>query len=211
MGDMYQNVNIYDNTILVFGKSFPSPISDNALLFYKFYLIDSMVIDGHKCYQLQFKPKRKQELTFTGNLWAADTSFAVKQIEMSIADDANINFINSTAVVQTYQQVEDSVWMMQRERLVIDFNPFPVDRNKKKTVMDIIVIDIYILIHIAHKLRYTCVFNTCHFTCFDGFVSCFRISAIIKIRKSFGHKHRQIRFFLNITAVYIIKNKREGF
>ncbi len=135
MGDMYQNVNIYENTILVFGKNFISPISDNALLFYKFYLIDSVVIDGHKCYQLQFKPKRKQELAFVGNLWAADTSFAIKQIEMSIADDANINFINSTAVVQTYTQV-DSVWMMQKERLVIDFNPFPIDQ-KKKSMMGI--------------------------------------------------------------------------
>jgi hypothetical protein len=129
MGDMYQNVNIYDNTIIVFGKNFISPISDNALLYYKFYLIDSMVIDGHKCYQLQFKPKRKQELTFTGNLWAADTAFAIKQIEMSIAEDANINFINSTAVVQTYTQV-DSAWMMKKERLVIDFNPFPIEQKK---------------------------------------------------------------------------------
>lgn len=130
MGDMYQNVNIYDNNILVFGKNFISPISDNALLFYKFYLIDSIVIDGHKCYQLQFKPRRKQELTFTGNLWAADTSFAIKQIEMSIADDANINFINATNVVQTYIQV-DSLWMMEKERLVIDFNPFPIEQKNK--------------------------------------------------------------------------------
>lgn len=137
MGDMYQNVNIYDNTILVFGKNFISPISDNALFYYKFYLIDSTVIDGHKCYQLQFKPKRKQELTFTGNLWAADTTFGIKQIEMSIADDANINFINSTAVVQTYTYV-DSVWMMEKERLVIDFNPYPLDvKNKKKVLMGI--------------------------------------------------------------------------
>lgn len=135
MGDMYQNVNIYENTILVFGKNFISPISDNALFFYKFYLIDSMDIDGHKCYQLMFKPKRKQELTFTGNLWAAEGSYGIKQIEMSIADDANINFISSTAVVQTYTLV-DSVWMMKKERLVIDFNPFPIDQ-KKKTVMGI--------------------------------------------------------------------------
>ncbi len=135
MGDMYQNVNIYDNTILVFGKNFISPISDNALLFYKFYLIDSTVLDGHKCYQLQFKPKFKQDLAFTGNMWATDTSFAIKQLEMSMSPDANINFINSTAVVQTYQLV-DSAWMMEKERLVIDFNPFPV-QQKKKTMMGI--------------------------------------------------------------------------
>lgn len=131
MGDMYQKINIYDNTIIVFGKNFISPISDNALFYYKFYLIDSMMIDGYLCYQLQFKPKRKQELAFVGNLWATDSSYAIKQIEMSIAGDANINFINSTAVVQTYTEV-DSAWMMEKERLVIDFNPYPIDQKKKK-------------------------------------------------------------------------------
>jgi len=133
MGDMYQNVNIYENTILVFGKNFISPISDNALLFYKFYLIDSTVLDGHKCYQLQFKPKFKQDLTFTGNLWTADTSFAIKQIEMSMSPEANINFINSTAVIQTYKDV-DGAWMMEKERLVIDFSPYPVKQKKKQMV-----------------------------------------------------------------------------
>lgn len=133
MGDMYQKVNIYDNSILVFGKNFTSPISDNGLFFYKYYLIDSVIIDGYRCYQIQFKPKYKQELAFVGNLWVADTSFAIKQIELSIADDANINFINSTAVVQTYNQF-DSTWMMERERIVIDFNPFPVEKKKQRVM-----------------------------------------------------------------------------
>lgn len=135
MGDMYQKVNFYENNVSVFNKLFVSPISDNALLYYKFYLIDSMVIDGHKCYQLQFKPRRKQELTFTGNLWASDTSFALKQIELNIADDANINFINSTAMVQIFTCV-DSTWMLQKERIVIDFNPTPIE-NKKQNMMGI--------------------------------------------------------------------------
>jgi len=130
MGDMYQKVNIYDNTIIVFGKNFVSPISDNALFYYKFYLIDSMEIDGYKCYQLKFKPKRKQELAFVGNLWVTDSSYAIKQIEMSIADDANINFINSTAIVQTFREVNDA-WLVKKEKLVIDFNPYPIEQKKK--------------------------------------------------------------------------------
>lgn len=121
MGEMYQKVNIYDNTILVFGKNFVSPISDNGLLYYKYYLIDSMLIENTKCYQIQFKPKRKQELTFNGNIWIADTAFAVKQLEMNIVDDANINFINTFNVVQQYKQVEGS-WMLQKDKLVVDFN-----------------------------------------------------------------------------------------
>lgn len=133
MGDMYQKVNVYNNSVVVFGKNFTSPISDNALLFYKFYLIDSMVIDGHKCYQLQIKPKRKQQLAFVGNIWIADTTFAVKQLELSIVEDANVNFINSTAVVQTYNQF-DSIWMLEKERIVIDFNPFPVEQKKQRVM-----------------------------------------------------------------------------
>ena len=38
MGDMYQKINIYDNTIIVFGKNFISPISDNALFSFRFKL-----------------------------------------------------------------------------------------------------------------------------------------------------------------------------
>ena len=41
LGDMYQNVNIYDNNILVLNKQLPSPISENGLFYYKYFLQDS--------------------------------------------------------------------------------------------------------------------------------------------------------------------------
>lgn len=120
MGDMYQNVNIYDNSILVFDKSFISPISDNGFFYYRYYLIDSMYLDGHRCYQIQFLPKRKQELTFTGNMWINDTTFAIKRLEMRIAEDANINFVKTLNVVQDYKNVTGA-WMLAKDKLVIDF------------------------------------------------------------------------------------------
>lgn len=119
-GDMYQNVNVYDNNILVFGKSFVSPISNNGQAYYKYYLVDSMVIDGHWCYQIQFKPRRKQELLFVGNVWIADTAFAVKRLEMNIVDDANINYVNSFYVIQEYDNTSGA-WLMVRERVIGDF------------------------------------------------------------------------------------------
>jgi hypothetical protein len=120
MGDMYQNVNIYDNSILVFDKNFISPISDNGFFYYRYYLIDSVRLDNHWCYQIQFMPKRKQELTFTGNMWINDTTFAIKRLEMKIAEDANINFVKALNVVQDYKNV-DGAWMLAKDRLVIDF------------------------------------------------------------------------------------------
>lgn len=136
MGEMYQNVNIYDNNILVFGKQFPSPISDNALNYYKFYLIDSVFVGSNRCYHLQFKPRRKQEFAFSGNMWIADTTFAVKRLEMTIPSDVNLNFVKALNVVQEYSHVPaDSTgksynWMLSRDRLVVDFK---IDDNRKKS------------------------------------------------------------------------------
>lgn len=46
-GEMYQDVNLYENNIILFGKHFVSPISNQGTFFYKYYLIDSISIDGH--------------------------------------------------------------------------------------------------------------------------------------------------------------------
>jgi hypothetical protein len=120
MGDMYQNINIYDNHILVFGKDFVSPISDNGFFYYKYYLEDSLFIGNTRCYQIRFKSKRPQELCFSGNMWISDTTWAVKRLEMSIPKDANINFINAANVIQEFSRI-DSSWMLSKDRLVIDF------------------------------------------------------------------------------------------
>ncbi len=122
LGDMYQNVNIYNNNVLVFNKQIPSPISENALFYYKFILEDSAFQDNHYVYHIRFKPKRIQELSFTGNMWIADTTWGIKRIEMSLPKDANINFINTASFIQEYIYV-DSAWMLKKDRLIIDFAP----------------------------------------------------------------------------------------
>jgi Family of unknown function (DUF5686)/CarboxypepD_reg-like domain len=119
-GDMYQNVDIYENNIVIFGKTFASPISTNGQAYYRYYLIDSMTIDGRWCYQIQFKPKRKQELLFIGNVWIADTAFAVKRIEMNIVEDANINYVNAFFVIQEYDN-SSGAWMRTKERVIAEF------------------------------------------------------------------------------------------
>lgn len=122
LGDMYQNVNIYDNYIGAFGKNFMSPIADFGLVSYDYYLVDSATIDNNWCYKIIFQPKRKYELTFTGHFWVHDTTYAIKQVEAEMSGDANINFIKKFWVNQTYSQVENEVWMLTKDQLIIDFN-----------------------------------------------------------------------------------------
>ena len=121
LGDMYQNIDIYNNYVDIFGKSFVSPISNLGMVYYKYYLLDSAFISNQWCYKLKFKPRRKQELTFIGEFWVHDTTWAIKKIDMRVVDDANINFVEDLAVVKEYERVEDKYWMMTKELLVVDF------------------------------------------------------------------------------------------
>lgn len=122
LGDMYQNVNVFENNILVFNKQLPSPISENGLFYYKYYLQDSAFEGNHYIYHISFKPKRVQELSFTGNIWIADTTWGVKRLEMSLPKDANLNFINTANIIQEFDYM-DSTWTLTKDRLVIDFAP----------------------------------------------------------------------------------------
>ena len=121
LGDMYQRVTIYDNFIDLFGKGFVSPTSDLGLVYYRYYLLDSMYLDDQWCYKLKFKPRRPQELTFAGEFWVQDTSWAIKKINMRIAHDANVNWIEDMAIVQEYTYVNNQNWMLSKDMLVIDF------------------------------------------------------------------------------------------
>ncbi|MBK7173329.1 MAG: carboxypeptidase-like regulatory domain-containing protein [Bacteroidales bacterium] len=121
-GNLAQNINIYDNYIDLFQKNFPSPVSSLGLLYYKYYLIDSTNLDGKWCYNIMFKPRRKQEYAFTGNFWVNDTSFAIKKVEMRMVEDANMNFINDMLISQEFDVMENEHWMLTRDHIVADFN-----------------------------------------------------------------------------------------
>ena len=123
MGNMYVNINFYDNYIPIFQKNFVSPIANVGMLFYRYYLVDSAYVGNKWCYKIMFKPRRKQELTFTGNFWVHDSTFALKQIEVRMPDDVNINFISAFTANFEYDIVDGINWMTTKEQVVMDFNP----------------------------------------------------------------------------------------
>jgi hypothetical protein len=131
MSDLYQEVNIYDNYILLFEKNFVCPIANFGLTYYKYYLVDSAFIENKWCYHIMFKPKRKQELTFTGSFWVHDTTYAIKEVEMQAIDEVNLNFVDALALKQTYNLIEGKYWMLTRDYLLVDFN---VIENSEKAL-----------------------------------------------------------------------------
>ncbi|MES2556125.1 MAG: DUF5686 family protein [Bacteroidota bacterium] len=120
LGEMYLDFNIYDNYIVLFNKAFVSPVANFARTYYKFYLEDSTFIENQWCYKLRFTPKRTGDMTFEGEMWIHDTTYAVKNIKASISPWANINYVQALYLEHHFDQVEKEVWMLTEEKMIID-------------------------------------------------------------------------------------------
>ena len=120
LGDMYVDVDLYNNYMYLFNKSFISPVANFARSFYKFYLEDSSFIDNQWCYKLRFTPKRTGDMTFQGDLWIHDTTYAVKKFTASIAPWVNINYVQNLYIEQEFEMVVPEVWMLKEEKMIAD-------------------------------------------------------------------------------------------
>ncbi|NDB36071.1 MAG: hypothetical protein EB023_12190, partial [Flavobacteriia bacterium] len=121
LGDMYLDINFYENVIDLFGKSFISPTAPYARNIYRFYLDDSTFRGKHFCYKLRFVPKRKGDLAFQGEMWIHDTTYAIESIYASISEGANLNYIQDLIFDQSFTEVEKEVWMLEKENFIIEF------------------------------------------------------------------------------------------
>ena len=119
--DLYNDFDIYDNYLYFFDKSFTSPLSRNGIDVYNYVLTDTAVIDNKLCYNIVFYPRRKNELTFKGDFWVNDTTFAIKKINMAITKSANINWVKDIYLEQEFEVLNDTVFLPTRDYMMSDF------------------------------------------------------------------------------------------
>lgn len=119
--DLYNDYNIYDNYLNFFDKSFTSPLSRTGIDVYSYVLRDSAFIEDKWCYNIVFYPRRKNELTFKGNFWVNDSTYAIKNISMSASKSANINWVKEIYIEQDFEVVNDSVFLLTRDHMMSDF------------------------------------------------------------------------------------------
>ncbi|MES2575116.1 MAG: DUF5686 family protein [Bacteroidota bacterium] len=121
VNDLYSDFNIYDNHITFFDKSFTSPLSTTGIDVYNYVLRDSSFIDKKWCYNIVFYPRRKNELTFKGDFWVSDTTYAVKNINMAVTKSANINWVKDIYIEQEFEVMNDSVFLLTKDYMMTDF------------------------------------------------------------------------------------------
>jgi hypothetical protein len=124
MGGQLHHLNLSNNFIRLLDKDFVSPIADEAHYYYIYTLLDSMEIDGLKCYKIQLNLKRKQDLAFEGFIWITDSSFALKQANLEISKAANVNFVNRIKIQQEMMPSKEGPFITSKSRMIFDFARF---------------------------------------------------------------------------------------
>ena len=137
--DLYTEYDIYDNYIKFFDKTFTSPLSKNGIDVYNYVLTDSAFIKNKWCYNIVFYPRRKNELTFKGDFWVNDSTWAIKTINMAVTKSANINWVKDIYIEQEFDVLNDSVFLLDRDYMMTDFALNKSEKSKgvygKRTTM----------------------------------------------------------------------------
>jgi len=110
MKDLFVDVNIYDNECRLLQFPFKSPIADNAISFYRYYLQDTLYIDNQKVVDVGFLPNNLQDLGFTGHLYVLldpDSTFQVCKVELQVPHRTDVNFVDNMIIEQDYIQLEN--------------------------------------------------------------------------------------------------------
>lgn len=119
--DLYNQYNVYNNYLQFFDKNFVSPISRTGIQTYNYVLADSAYIDNKWCYNIIYYPRRSNELTFKGDFWVNDTTFALKEINMQLSKSANINWVKEIYMEQEFDIKNDTTFLLKKDYFLSDF------------------------------------------------------------------------------------------
>lgn len=120
--DLYSDYDVYENYLKFFDKAFTSPLSKTGIDVYNYVLLDSAFRDNKWCYNIVYYPRRKNELTFKGDFWVNDTTWAIKEINLQASKSANLNWVREVYIEQEFEVLNDSIFLITRDYFLSDFS-----------------------------------------------------------------------------------------
>lgn len=125
--DVMREVDLYQSDINILQNRFVSPLSAIAPDFYKFYLTDTVEVDGERCIVLSFYPHNKASFGFIGHVYVPqnDTTMFIKRVEMRVSKDINLNFIDELYLSQTYARAADGSRLKTSDDMTMEMHVLP--------------------------------------------------------------------------------------
>ncbi|OGU37063.1 MAG: hypothetical protein A2068_03255 [Ignavibacteria bacterium GWB2_35_6b] len=115
--------SFYKDDIQFFDSPLLSPLADDALDYYYYYIEDTVAQDNQNIFQIYFTPDDESDPGFYGRLFIADGSFALLKIDTKLNDAANPGGIfTNVNVFQQFVVYQDNIYMPIDYRLFVEGN-----------------------------------------------------------------------------------------
>lgn len=129
-GQLYADVNPYDNYIELFKIKFAGPLSGHGRMIYNYFLVDSMNIEGRKTYKVRFHPKSLATPVLDGEINIDSATYALRSAHMHMPKGNNVNWIRHLQIDNENRPVNDTLWFRKNDRLSADFSIVMSDSSK---------------------------------------------------------------------------------
>lgn len=122
--DFFSDIDLYQDDVYLLHNKFVSPLSRIAPDFYKFYLTDTIDVDGERCIELTFVPHNDQSFGFTGKVYVpeGDSTMFIKKVTMNVPKNINVNFIDQLYINQEYELGPDGTRLLKRDDLIAELS-----------------------------------------------------------------------------------------
>lgn len=125
--DLFREIDLYSNDVNLLSNRFISPLSKIGPDFYKYYLSDTIVVDNDSCAVLSFVPRNNATFGFVGKLTVNlhDPTMFIRHATMTLSPRANINFVKSLHIDQSFERLDDGTRLKTSDILTIEFEVVP--------------------------------------------------------------------------------------
>ena len=125
-------INFYDNNVAVFGNSlnqrgFISPISNNALNYYRYKFEGSFFEDGKEINRIKVIPKRKNEPLFSGYIQITENDWRIHSLDLLTTSAYQLELIDSLRINQIHVPVANDVWKTKDQVVYVAVKKFGFD------------------------------------------------------------------------------------
>lgn len=139
--DVFREVDIFGNNITIMQNKFVSPLSRIGADFYKYYLTDTIPIDGVRCVELSFVPFNGRMFGFYGRIYVPenDSTMFVKKVVMNVPKDINLNYVDNLMIDQTFSKAPDGSRLKTKDDMVVEFSIIPSSQGlyaRRRTLYD---------------------------------------------------------------------------
>ena len=122
LGETFREVDIFQNDIPLFLQRFVSPLSTIGPHYYKYYLMDTLQVNGMPCVDLGFVPFNSETFGFTGHLYVTlDSTWFVQRAVLNVPKDINLNFVSRLSIEQEFERTADSTRIITKDDIRVRF------------------------------------------------------------------------------------------